>query len=89
MRRQWRVRCRRARTATAEPLNAAFATTLFNPGFGLITVTPREIATLQQTLLSMPRQEIVNLYRALDADDPRLEVVEALVRAYRLNLEAA
>ncbi len=52
-------------------------------------MTPREIATLQQTLLSMPRQEIVTLYRTLDADDPRLEVVEALVRAYRLNLEAA
>lgn len=83
------MRRRGARTATAEPLNAVFATSPCNPGFGLITVTPREIATLQQTLLSMPRQEIVNLYRTLDADDPRLEVVEALVRAYRLNLEAA
>lgn len=52
-------------------------------------MTPREIAALQQDLLSMPRQEIVNLYHALGADDPRHEVIEALVKAYRLDLEAA
>ena len=37
----------------------------------------------------MPWQEILKFKPQLDAEDPRFEVVEALVKAYRLHTQAA
>ncbi|MCW6530094.1 hypothetical protein NED98_07540 [Sphingomonas sp. MMSM20] len=53
------------------------------------SVTPLEIAAFQQELFVTPRMEILRLYLDLEENDPRFEVVEAWVRTYRLNEQAA
>ncbi|MCW6534202.1 MULTISPECIES: hypothetical protein [Sphingomonas] len=52
-------------------------------------MTPLEIAAFQQELFVTPRMEILRLYLDLEENDPRFEVVEAWVRTYRLNEQAA
>lgn len=56
---------------------------------GSFALSPRDIAALQHELLLMPRSEILKMYLDLEIDDPRFEVVEAVVKAYKLAEQAA